>query len=464
MSAHPDHGPDGPSAAVTRILDDSERPFPAIAQSLPLVFAARGAGSASALKAVARARSAEIREHMHRHGAVLLRGFPVESPQDFEQAMAELPFLRPMNRYFMSEPGRQLVPGTRHVFNTNSVARTGGGFVFGVFHAENYHSPDVPTYVSFCARKRSWLGSETCLVNMADVYAELPAALRHKLEAQPCAASIWPLSAIADRYGLEPDEAARRCSAAGLIVVADEGKRYVILTKPSVYRHPQTGRLSLQVNLFTTLPTFKGAALRQFLRHYTGPAWSLHRLVWRSRIDNPLFALGAATRLVVQPVEARKFLREVLPELDRRTVGKRAFAAALIENVRAFLRNDGLHAVLARKGMPTLADLVSRDDIEALAAAIEKHASMFFWQKGDILIFDNQQLLHAGMPGFGPRELLAMFFNPLPLDRPAHSGIAELRDGDRDTPVEFMPVVEQVARSGPDSAWTERPGRAPHPR
>lgn len=432
MTRAKDLEPSRMDSALSRPLYESERPFPSLARNLPWVLEAHGGTTAaSALASLIRSRASEIHEQLSDHGAVLLRGFAVESPRDFEHVLGGVPFLRPMNRYFMSEPGRRLVSGTQHVFNTNSVARTGGGFVFGVFHSENYHSPDVPAYVSFCALRRSWLGSETCLVNMADVYAELPEALRRKLEETPCAASIWSLSSVAGRYQLDPDEAARRCREAGLSVIEDEGKKYVVLIKPSVYRHPSTGRLSLQANLFTTLPSFKDAALRCFLPHFSGAAWSLHRTVWRSGIDLALFALAAAVRLLVQPSEARKFLHEILPERARRAPGLGAFITELVENVRAFLRNDGLHAVLARSGMKTLADLFSQPDIEVLAAAVEKHASLFTWREGDILLLDNQQLLHAGMPGYGPRELFAMFFNPLALNGGAAGGIAELPESGR---------------------------------
>jgi len=33
------------------------------------------------------------------------------------------------------------------------------------------------------------------------------------------------------------------------------------------------------------------------------------------------------------------------------------------------------------------------------------HASVFRWQRGDVLLVDNSRVLHDGLPGFGPRRL-----------------------------------------------------------
>ena len=38
---------------------------------------------------------------------------------------------------------------------------------------------------------------------------------------------------------------------------------------------------------------------------------------------------------------------------------------------------------------------------------------MCLWKKGDILLVDNTQVVHAGMPGAGPRIVRAMSSNPL---------------------------------------------------
>lgn len=51
---------------------------------------------------------------------------------------------------------------------------------------------------------------------------------------------------------------------------------------------------------------------------------------------------------------------------------------------------------------------------------------MFRWRRGDVMLFDNLQLLHAGMPGFGPRELRVMLCNPIPIDLNSRTGVLEI--------------------------------------
>ena len=43
------------------------------------------------------------------------------------------------------------------------------------------------------------------------------------------------------------------------------------------------------------------------------------------------------------------------------------------------------------------------------------HASVFRWQRGDVLLIDNARVLHDGMPGFGPRRLRVALLGELPL-------------------------------------------------
>src|SRR5262245_19890199 len=164
----PNEAPSPPAAAangaVVRPLRADERPYPTFEQGLPLVIEAKGARSLESLREMLAARSDEMLRQIYEHGAVLLRGFDIRSAADFEQAVVTIPGLNPMPGYFMSEPGRSLVEGTGAVFETNTFFRTGGDFYFGGFHTENYRTPDVPQFQSFCCFKVSWLGGETALV------------------------------------------------------------------------------------------------------------------------------------------------------------------------------------------------------------------------------------------------------------------------------------------------------------
>src|SRR5262249_55050526 len=77
-----------------------------------------------------------------------------------------------------------------------------------------------------------------------------------------------------------------------------------------------------------------------------------------------------------------------------------------------------------------LANLTTPEDIRALASAVWRQCLVFPWRRDDVLILDNLQVLHAGMPGFGARELRVMICNPIPLSFQPSSGLADVLTDD----------------------------------
>jgi hypothetical protein len=55
----------------------------------------------------------------------------------------------------------------------------------------------------------------------------------------------------------------------------------------------------------------------------------------------------------------------------------------------------------------------SETDIDQLARLMRNFYCSTLWQKGDILLVDNKKVVHAGMPGSGPRRVRALISNPL---------------------------------------------------
>ncbi len=47
---------------------------------------------------------------------------------------------------------------------------------------------------------------------------------------------------------------------------------------------------------------------------------------------------------------------------------------------------------------------------------MRNYYSSCLWKKGDILLIDNKKVMHAGMPGMGPRVIRAMICNPLDIN------------------------------------------------
>lgn len=369
-------------------------------REIPFVIYA-AAGSAGALSSLLADRSSYIMENLAVHGAVLFRGFRVASELTFERAVLSIKGMRAMDCYFMSEPGRTIVEGTKHVFNTNSLFKTGGSWAMSAIHTENYSCPDVPRFISFLCMKPSWIGGETGLVDMAQVYSELDDGLKAKLEAKSCRVRHIPVQSIVNRYQVSAEAVRRICGQYGIPIVqsaADE--EHVLLCKPNVFDHPVSRIPALTANLHFEVKGLPAELNTIFRRRYTGWKWALHRFVW----NHPRFV-----RFITNP---------------RKPPGKRPAS-----------RPDPQAKV---------GSIFSGEDAKNLARIIEKHFHALGWRAGDVLVVDNLQIAHTGLPGLGPRLLRVLLTNPMrmdlsmtspgrqtPVDDPGHRSLGELfRQGD----------------------------------
>ena len=368
---------------VVRLLDPTERRVQISETETPLVIAPRRSSSPQFLRDFLSSNSAQLTEDIARHGAILLRGFNVDSVAEFEQQVLSIRSMRAMCDMMLKEPGRTRVNGAKYVLHTNSLSKTGGTFDISGFHNENYFSPDVPRYIAFFCIKPSWLGGETGLVNTAKLFEDLPTVVQQKLEERSYLALQAPLATIAKREGFSEEDFERFCVSAGLPVISSEGTKRLAIFKPSVVHHPLTGERSLMIN-------FPGALGRNlyrpqmdvFLPDYSGWRWSIHRLFWK------------------YPWVPR-FIRKV-----RRFLSRQKFSKAKA------------NAVLPPKDLPLprVGSAFTPEDVDLVASATRRRYSSFLWKRGDILIIDNLKIAHGGMPGLGPRELRALLCNPVVLD------------------------------------------------
>lgn len=366
------------SGVISRTLTAAERRVPTNEDETPLVIEPLESSNAAFLRNFLGCYSSQLLNDLAKHGALLLRGFDVESPCDFERYILSIRGMCGMNEILLSEPGRTTVEGTRFVFYTNTLVKTGGTLMFGTFHTENYPLPDVPRYVSFLCETPSKLGGETGLVNMAKVYADLSDTLRRKLEERTCLVSLHSISEMVRRYELNAGIIHEFCRAAGLPVVTIDGVQYVAIYKPSVVQHPLTHERALLVALGYISPIQK-PVLDAFLTDYAGPRWLMHRLFWKA----PWLAFVGA----------------------RMSYGR--------------LHQPG--AIYVTKMPPPVSDarpltaIFSHEEVRILAAIIRHRFSSFLWKQGDILILDNLKVAHNGMAGLGKRELKVIMCNPVPL-------------------------------------------------
>ena len=334
------------------------------------------------------------------YGAVLLRGFNVSSTKEFEQSILSINGMHGMSHLFMSEPGRERVDGLDYVFHTNSKIKTGGALHLGGFHTENYYSPDVPNYISFCCFNPAKLGGETGLINMASVYEKLDTSLKEQLEKKSFFVSKWPIGVIANRYQIKPEIAKKACVDFGLNI---ENNNFVVMHKPSVFQHPITMKKIIQANLCAELPSVNDAILNHFMNDYTGLKWIIHKAAWK----------------IIGYHRLRKWTL-MLPAFFDHPIKFLKMRKQMQQRMKQYSNNS----------YPRINSVFKSDDIEILAAAMRESYASFLWQKGDILLVDNLQMAHAGMPGKTnkrfPREIRAMLCNPfkMPYSKSA-SGLQE---------------------------------------
>jgi hypothetical protein len=120
-----------------RFLTGRERSFVGVRDDVPLVLEPTRSRWSGGLDEFLTENSSQIVELLYRYGALLLRGFEIETEESFRLAVERVDRFRVMPAYFMAETGRLPVAGETGVFHTNIHKKTGGGFAVGGLHSEN---------------------------------------------------------------------------------------------------------------------------------------------------------------------------------------------------------------------------------------------------------------------------------------------------------------------------------------
>ena len=403
------------SGIKTRFLNDNERLISTKEKQLPFVIEPESAefSSADFLQSFLSKHSVDILNEIASYGAVLLRGFSIHSTKDFEKTVLSIQGMQGMRHLFMSEPGRERVDNLEYVFHTNTKVKTGGALHLGGFHQENYYSPDVPQSIAFFCVEPAKMGGETGLINMASVYEKLDTSLKEQLEKKSFFVSKWPLGVIAGRYQINPELAKKACNDFGLIV---DDKNFVHMHKPSVFKHPITDKKIIQANLCAELPAVNDEILNHFMLDYRGLKWMVHKAAWKFIGYHRLRKLSLVLPLLIRhPIKFLKMRKQMLQRMKQYT----------------------------NNTTPRINSVFKAEDIKTLASSMRESYASFLWQKGDILLVDNLQVAHAGMPGKiskkFPRQIRAMLCNPLKLAySDSASGLQQANEGVSETLGEVM--------------------------
>ncbi|WP_133136247.1 TauD/TfdA family dioxygenase [Legionella rowbothamii] len=376
----------------TRFLRDDERFILSDEKEMPLVIEAQSIKSAVFLHQFLAANANQLVTDIAKYGAVLFRGFDINSEQQFEKAMMSIPDFHGISEAFMSENGRTHVGELKYVLHTNSVYKTGGTLYLGGFHTENYYSADVPSYIGFFCMEPSALGGETGIINTEKIYRQLSDELKNKLEDHAYFVSKWLVSEVAERYHITTDKVEEICAYFELPVVGEGEERFVLMYKPSVFEHPLTKEKAMQINLFE-LPTLNDELRKCFMSDYQGKAWLWHRFFW-------------------------KLPRPVFNAIESVAMGAIALAKSP-RNSYQIVKNKAVEFMAKRKtNLPPFDEIkvgscFNTQEVKELAESMRTNYSSCLWNKGDIMLIDNRKVMHAGMPGVGPRVIRAIIGNPV---------------------------------------------------
>lgn len=377
---------------ITRFLRKDERLILSEEQQMPLVIEADKVADLEFLQQFLKSYSCQIIQDMAQYGAVLLRGFNIDTEEQFENIILSISEFRGISEAFMSENGRVHVGDLNYVLHTNSIYKTGGTLYLGGFHTENYYSTDVPSYLCFCCFQPSALGGETGLINTQKIYEHLPKELKEKLEKNSFFVCQWSMKEIAERYQITEDEAKKKCEQFALPIEGEGNESFAVMYKPSVLEHPLTQEKALQINLFE-LATLNYELRKCFMDDYKGKKWLWHRFFWK--LPTPIF-------------NSIEFLAILFISFFNSPKNSYKILCTKFYNFQAERKNK-----LRSSNKKKVGSCFSHQEVKTLAQTMRHYYSSCIWKKGDVLLIDNKKVMHAGMPGLGPRLIRAMICNPL---------------------------------------------------
>src|SRR5688572_23608115 len=146
-------------------------------QQLPLIIEPNGNGkSKPELVQWLNANKETFSQKFHRHGAVLFRGFEIETPKDFEE-VSLLVDPRLKNDYYGTSP-RNIVKDTTYIYTASELP----GYYPIMQHCEMTYVKHPPVSIFFYCHVEPDYGGESPICNFRKVYAELDPKIRDEFD------------------------------------------------------------------------------------------------------------------------------------------------------------------------------------------------------------------------------------------------------------------------------------------
>lgn len=332
--------------------------------SLPIIYQPKDAKSAKKESIVSwiRANRKEVDRDLLIYGAVLIRGYEISSPQDFEDvALASDPNLK--NEYLGTSPRDRI---TKYVHTASELP---GSYPI-MQHAEMSFLDQPPRKLFFFAKHAPGKYGETPIADLRKIYSDLDPKLRDKFESKgvrylrkydgPNASrfSLWKTKRWNEMFSTKEKKEVEKQSAKQRFQVEwleNDGLKLTNV-QVGVRRHP----VAKTVAWHNHSQTF----------HVDTPALEYWRILKRQRT---LRGLGVAIALSLLTLWSK--LTHKSEDLD-------------------------VHATFG-DGTP-----ISKKEIREVVDTFWKNLSVFAWKTGDVLLIDNYSVSHGRHPFSGPREIL----------------------------------------------------------
>ncbi|HYD50486.1 MAG TPA: TauD/TfdA family dioxygenase [Terriglobales bacterium] len=331
---------------------------------LPLLLRPNGRRDSDSLSDYLRRNRDAIYESLRRHGAILMRGFQVFSPEAFERiALAIDSELK--NEYLGTSPRDAL---TKYVFSASELP----GYYPIPQHCEMSFVKNHPRRIFFCCLIAPQHGGETPLVDFRRVYTDLDPQVRQRFVERgirvvrnysgPDEVSsrfdLWQLKPWNDMFGTtDRDEVEAICAREGFTPTwTSNGRLRLVSHHQAVRNHPETGE----------------------------PVWFNHALV---------FHLSSGPGEYGHIWDRRR---------DLRSLFFWQFAKGMVALKRLTTNSDdqALHCTyLDGTEIPDA-------DMDHLRAAVWQNLVIFPWKRGDVVAIDNYSVGHGRLPYQGPRQVV----------------------------------------------------------
>ncbi len=300
-----------------------------------------------------------------RHGAILFRGFEIDTPKDFEElALVVDPRLE--HSYYGTSP-RNMVPGTRYVFTASELP----GYYPIMQHCEMSYVKNPPVSIFFYCHTEPGYGGESPICNFRKVYADMNPQIRDEFDKKGIITvrnysglkskslfNLFELKKWNEIFNTtNKAEVEKQCLEQQIeLEWKDNGNLRLLHRTPAVVEHPVTK----EKTWFNHLQVFHPHGADTEYRYIHQRQHRVKTFFWK----NFLSVMVKIKSLTTEPV------------------------------------NQSMN-VLFGDGLP-----VPDSHVEHIQEVIWKNMVILPWKKNDVIALDNFSTAHGRMPFEGKREIL----------------------------------------------------------